>query len=47
MERLALVADTHAYQAGLPALPAFFKDLGLRLLACLGLSASALIEFYS
>ena len=26
MERLALVADTHSYQAGLPALLAFFKD---------------------
>jgi predicted phosphodiesterase len=36
MERLALVADTHAYQAGLPALLAFFKDQGLRYLACLG-----------
>jgi len=36
MERLALVADTHAYQAGLPALLAFFQDQGLRHLACLG-----------
>ena len=36
MERLALVADTHAYQAGLPALLAFFRDQGLRHLACLG-----------
>jgi predicted phosphodiesterase len=36
MERLALVADTHAYQAGLPALLAFFKDQGLHHLACLG-----------
>jgi predicted phosphodiesterase len=36
MARLALVADTHAYQAGLPALLAFFKDQGLRHLACLG-----------
>ena len=36
MERLALVADTHSYQAGLPALLAFFKDQGLRHLACLG-----------
>jgi predicted phosphodiesterase len=36
MDRLALVADTHAYQAGLPALLAFFKDQGLRHLACLG-----------
>jgi len=36
MERLALVADTHTYQAGLPALLAFFKDQGLRHLACLG-----------
>ncbi|HZE20704.1 MAG TPA: hypothetical protein VE082_01505 [Desulfobaccales bacterium] len=30
------MADTHAYQAGLPALLAFFKDQGLRHLACLG-----------
>jgi predicted phosphodiesterase len=36
MDRLALVADTHAYQAGLPALLAFFQDQGLRHLACLG-----------
>lgn len=36
MERLALVADTHAYQAGLPALLAFFQDQGLHHLACLG-----------
>jgi predicted phosphodiesterase len=36
IERLALVADTHAYQAGLPALLAFFQDQGLRHLACLG-----------
>jgi predicted phosphodiesterase len=36
MDRLALVADTHAYQAGLAALLAFFKDQGLRHLACLG-----------
>ncbi len=36
MERLALVADTHTYRAGLPALLAFFKDQGLRHLACLG-----------
>ena len=36
MERLALVADTHSYQAGLPALLAFFKDQGLTHLACLG-----------
>jgi predicted phosphodiesterase len=36
IERLALVADTHTYQAGLPALLAFFKDQGLRHLACLG-----------
>ncbi len=36
MARLALVADTHAYQAGLPALLTFFKDQGLRHLACLG-----------
>jgi predicted phosphodiesterase len=36
MERLALVADTHTYQAGLPALLAFFQAEGLRHLACLG-----------
>jgi len=36
MERLALVADTHSYQAGLPALLAFFKAQGLTHLACLG-----------
>ena len=36
MERLGLVADTHAYQAGLPALLTFFKDQGLTHLACLG-----------
>ena len=36
MERLALVADTHTYHAGLPALLAFFKDQGLTHLACLG-----------
>jgi predicted phosphodiesterase len=36
MERLALVADTHTYQAGLPTLLAFFRDRGIRHLACLG-----------
>jgi predicted phosphodiesterase len=36
IERLALVADTHAYQAGLPALLDFFHSQGLRHLACLG-----------
>ena len=36
MDRLALVADTHAYQAGLPRLLAFFQDQGIRHLACLG-----------
>jgi len=36
MERLALVADTHSYHAGLPMLLAFFKDQGLTHLACLG-----------
>jgi predicted phosphodiesterase len=36
MERLALVADTHTYQAGLPALLTFFQNQGLRHLACLG-----------
>jgi predicted phosphodiesterase len=36
MERLALVADTHSYQAGLPALLEFFRRQGLRHLACLG-----------
>jgi predicted phosphodiesterase len=36
MERLALVADTHAYQAGLPHLLAFFQSRGIRYLACLG-----------
>jgi predicted phosphodiesterase len=36
IERLALVADTHAYQAGLPALLEFFQSQGLRHLACLG-----------
>lgn len=36
MDRLALVADTHAYQAGLPQLLAFFQDQGIRHLACLG-----------
>ncbi len=36
MDRLALVADTHAYRAGLPALFSFFQRMGLRHLACLG-----------
>lgn len=36
MDRLALVADTHAYQAGLPRLLAFFRTRGIRDLACLG-----------
>jgi predicted phosphodiesterase len=36
MDRLALVADTHSYEAGLPALLAFFKRQGLKHLACLG-----------
>jgi predicted phosphodiesterase len=36
MDRLALVADTHAYGAGLPRLFSFFKRQGLRHLACLG-----------
>lgn len=36
MGRLALVADTHSYQDGLPALLAFFESQGLTHLACLG-----------
>lgn len=36
MNRLALVADTHAYRAGLPSLLAYFQRQGLRHLACLG-----------
>jgi predicted phosphodiesterase len=36
MERLALVADTHSYQAGLPSLLDFFRRQGLTHLACLG-----------
>ncbi len=36
MDRLALVADTHGYRAGLPALFHFFQRQGLRHLACLG-----------
>ncbi|MDD5641596.1 MAG: metallophosphoesterase family protein [Syntrophales bacterium] len=36
MDRLALVADTHAYQAGLPQLLNFFKNRGISHLACLG-----------
>jgi predicted phosphodiesterase len=36
MDRLALVADTHSYQAGLPDLLDFLHRQGLRHLACLG-----------
>ncbi len=36
MTRLALVADTHSYQEGLPRLLAFFVRLGITHLACLG-----------
>ena len=36
MERLALVADTHSYEAGLPLLLKFFQRQGLQHLACLG-----------
>src|SRR4030042_792975 len=36
MERLALVADTHRYQAALPALLEFFRRQGLQHRACLG-----------
>ncbi len=36
LDRLALVADTHAYQAGLPQLFNFFQHRGIRHLACLG-----------
>lgn len=36
MDRLALVADSHAYQAGLPQLLYFFQNQGIRHLACLG-----------
>lgn len=36
MDRLVLVADTHAFSAGLPALLTFFQRQGLRHLACLG-----------
>jgi len=36
MDRLALVADTHSYRAGLPALLEFFRRQGLHHLACLG-----------
>ena len=36
MDRLALVADTHTYRAGLPTLLSFFQRQGLRHLACLG-----------
>jgi len=36
LDRLALVADTHDYRAGLPRLLAFFQRQGLQDLACLG-----------
>ena len=36
MGRLALVADTHTYQDGLPALLLFFTRQGIEDLACLG-----------
>jgi predicted phosphodiesterase len=36
MDRLALVADTHSYQAGLPDLLEFLHRQGLSHLACLG-----------
>ncbi|MBM4275860.1 MAG: hypothetical protein FJ134_15570 [Deltaproteobacteria bacterium] len=36
MNRLALVADTHAYHKGLPRLLAFFRQHQLKNLACLG-----------
>lgn len=36
MGRLALVADTHTYQDGLPALFRFFERQGIVRLACLG-----------
>ncbi|MEW6657784.1 MAG: metallophosphoesterase family protein [Thermodesulfobacteriota bacterium] len=36
LDRLALVADTHAYEAGLPQLLQFFQHRGIRHLACLG-----------
>lgn len=36
MDRLALVADTHAYHKGLPRLLAFFRQHKLKNLACLG-----------
>uniref|UniRef100_A0A7V4G6M8 Calcineurin-like phosphoesterase domain-containing protein n=1 Tax=Desulfobacca acetoxidans TaxID=60893 RepID=A0A7V4G6M8_9BACT len=36
MGRLALVADTHTYQAGLPVLFDFFRNQGITRLACLG-----------
>ncbi len=35
-DRLALVADTHAYQAGLPRLLDFFERQNIRHLGCLG-----------
>src|SRR3990172_624089 len=36
MARLALIADIHSYQAGLPAILEFFHRQGLYHLACLG-----------
>ena len=36
MGRLALVADTHTYQDGLPSLFRFFERHGILRLACLG-----------
>ncbi|MBM4293391.1 MAG: hypothetical protein FJ126_00585 [Deltaproteobacteria bacterium] len=36
MDRLALVADTHAYHKGIPLLLAFFRRQKVRSLACLG-----------
>ncbi|MGQ9688310.1 MAG: metallophosphoesterase family protein [Desulfobaccales bacterium] len=36
MGRLALVADTHTYQDGLPALFRFLESQGIQRLACLG-----------
>ncbi len=36
MGRLALVADTHTYQAGLPRFFAFLQKQGIHRLACLG-----------
>jgi predicted phosphodiesterase len=36
MDRLALVADTHAYRKGIPVLLAYFRRQKVRHLACLG-----------